>query len=131
MAYFEFGRGWGRGWERKGLLAGLTCDINMDSHIQGPSLSQYSPGSCWQSIVNKSLGNLIRAGGRGQGPRLSSALPPGSDVDRSSACDFLLYFENPQALSGQKIKSTHELCTTTELCWSCLLLAILGTSFWE
>lgn len=47
IAYFEFGTGWGRVWERKGLLAGLTCDINMDSHIQGPSLSQYSPGSCW------------------------------------------------------------------------------------
>lgn len=87
------------------LLAGLTCDINMESHILRLSLSQYSPGSCWQSIVNKNLGNLIRAGGRGQGPCTSSALPPQvQTVHRSRACDFLLYFENPQALSGQKVQ---------------------------
>lgn len=79
IAYFEFGKGWGRVWERKGLLVGLTCDINMDSLIQKLSLSQHFLGSCWQSIVNKSLGTLIRAGGRGQGPRLSSTLSPGSD----------------------------------------------------
>lgn len=97
IACFEFGRGWGRVWERKGLLVGLTCDINMDSLIQKLSLSQHFLGSCWQSIVNKSLGTLIRAGGRGQGPRLSSAFPQDQTVNRSWACDFLLYFENSQS----------------------------------
>lgn len=89
---------------KRGWLAGLTCDINIGSHIWRPSLRQHSLEYNGQSMVNKSLGDFIRAGGRGQALPRAQLFPRNQIVGRFWVCGFLLYFENPQPLPGHKFQ---------------------------